>query len=151
MPGLNRQQIEAIIPHRDPFLWIDEVLELEPPGRLLARKWLNPEIAVFKGHYPNAPIMPGVLMCEACLQAGAILIAHHPDGAIGPNQVPVATRINNVRFKHMVRPGDTLTIEVRLTERLSNAFFMTGRVHCGDKLAAQLEFAATAADRPAGM
>jgi 3-hydroxyacyl-[acyl-carrier-protein] dehydratase len=151
VPTLSTDQIKAIIPHRDPFLWIDEVVELDPPTRLVATKFLRPDLDVFRGHYPNSPIMPGVLMCEACLQGGAILIAHHPEGAIGPGQVPVATRINNVKFKRMVRPGDTLTIEITFTERLGTAFFMTGRVRVGDSVAVTLDFAASAAEKSTGM
>ena len=143
MPGLTKQQICELIPHRDPFLWLDEVVEVTET-KIHARKHVDPQIDVFRGHYPGQPILPGVLMCEASMQAGAVLIARLPGGAVGANQVPVATRINNVKFKHMVRPGDTLDIHVELTERLANAFFLTARVQVAGKTVVTLDFACTA-------
>lgn len=150
MSALNREQIEALIPHREPFLWIDEVLELDAK-RVVARKRVDPQLDVFRGHYPGKPILPGVMLCEAAMQAGALLIAHHPEGAIAPGFVPVATRINNVKFKQMVRPGDELEIEVEFTERLAQAFYMSARVKVGGKLAASLDFACTAAPLESGV
>ncbi len=142
MTALSLDQIRAAIPHRDPFLWIDEVLEITEQ-RIVARKVLSPELDVFRGHYPHFPVLPGVLQCEACFQAGAILISRLQ--AVGDGQVPVVTRINNVKFRHMLRPGDTMEIEVELTERLQNAYFLTGKVSSAGQVAARLEFACTAA------
>lgn len=142
MTALTIDQIRAAIPHREPFLWIDEVVELTEQ-RIVARKVLVPELDVFRGHYPDFPVLPGVLQCEACFQAGAILISRLQ--AVQAGQVPVVTRINNVKFRHMLRPGDTMDIEVELTERLQNAYFLTGKVSAGGQVAARLEFACTAA------
>src|SRR6185369_675589 len=139
---LSKQDITALIPHRDPFLWVDDVVEVTEQ-KIHARKFVDPACDVFRGHYPNRPVLPGVLLCEAAMQAGAILIAHLPEGAIPAGHVPVATRINNVKFKQMVRPGDTLDIDVELTERLANAFFLSARVKVAGKTAAQLDFACT--------
>ena len=122
---MNRNEIEDLIPHRDPFLWIDEVIEIGE-NRIVARKQINDDLDVFRGHYPHYPILPGVLQLEAAFQAGAILIAKTQQMADG--QVPVVTRVNNTKFRNMVRPGDVLDIEVELTETLSNAFFLTGKV-----------------------
>lgn len=133
--------IAAAIPHRAPFLWIDAVEKIAP-DLIVARKWLDPALDLFRGHYPDFPVLPGVIQCEMCFQAGAILISQTAPPAAG--QVPVVTRINNVKFRHMLRPGDTARIEVELTERLANAWFFTGRVSCGEKLAARLEFACAA-------
>lgn len=141
---LTKEQIAALIPHRDPFLWVDEVVEVDE-RRIHARKFVNPALDVFRGHYPGRPVLPGVLLCEAAMQAGAILIARLPEGAIQPGHVPVATRINNVKFKQMVRPGDTLDIEVELTERLAQAFYLSGRIKVAGKTAVQLDFACTTA------
>lgn len=141
---LNREQICALIPHRDPFLWIDEVVSLDAQ-KIHARKLVSPELDVFRGHYPGKPILPGVLLCEAAMQAGAILIASLPGDPLPAGHVPVATRLNNVKFKQMVRPGDLLDIEVELTERLAQAFYLTARVKVGGKLAVALDFACTAA------
>lgn len=143
MPSLTKPDICQLIPHRDPFLWLDEVVEVTET-RIHARKFIAPEIDVFRGHYPGQPILPGVLMCEASMQAGAVLIARLPGGAVGADQVPVATRINNVKFKQMVRPGDTLDIHVELTERLANAFYLAARVQVAGKTVVTLDFACTA-------
>lgn len=144
---LNRQQICELIPHRDPFLWIDEVLDVTAT-RIVARKAVDPSLDVFRGHYPGQPLLPGVLLCEAGMQAGALLIATQPEGAVPQGHVPVATRLNNVKFRHMVRPGDVLDIEVELTERLAQAFFLAAKIKVAGKLAAQFDFACTIA--PAG-
>ena len=140
---MTRDDIEQFIPHRDPFLWIDEIVELTET-RIHARKFLSPDLPVFAGHYPNFPVLPGVLQLEAAMQAGAVLIAKTV--TMAPGKVPVATRINNVQFRRMVRPGETLDIEVELTERMSNAFFLTGKVSVGGQVSVRLEFACAAAD-----
>jgi len=143
---LTKDDICRLIPHRDPFLWIDEVVE-ESEGRLVARKFVDPDLDVFRGHYPGQPVLPGVLLCEAAMQAGAVLVARlgvsaQPNGASATSgRVPVATRMNNVKFRQMVRPGDTLEIEVALTERVANAYFLSARIQVAGKTAAQLEFA----------
>lgn len=142
MSVMQRSEIEAAIPHREPFLWIDEVVEITET-RIHCRKFLAADLDVFRGHYPHFPVFPGVLQCEASFQAGALLISRLMP--VDQNQVPVVTRINNVRFKHMLHPGDMLDIEVELTERLQNAFFLTGKVSSAGKVATRLEFACTAA------
>lgn len=139
---MNQSEIEQLIPHRDPFLWIDEVVEISE-STIVARKLIPEDLDVFQGHYPHFPILPGVLQLEAAFQAGAILIAKTQD--VGEGKVPVVTRVNNTKFRTMVRPGDTLDIEVELTEKLANAFFLTGKVSVGGKVTVRLEFACAAA------
>ncbi|MBI3863201.1 MAG: beta-hydroxyacyl-ACP dehydratase [Planctomycetia bacterium] len=141
---LTREEICRLIPHRDPFLWIDDVVE-ESESRLVARKLVPADLDVFRGHYPGQPVLPGVLLCEAALQAGAVLIARQASETAGGGRVPVATRINNVKFRQMVRPGDVLLIEVELTERLADAFFLAAKIRVAGKVAAQLDFACTLA------
>jgi 3-hydroxyacyl-[acyl-carrier-protein] dehydratase len=142
---MTRDDIQQLIPHRDPFLWIDEVLEASET-RLVARKHLPPELDVFQGHYPHFPVLPGVLQCEAAFQAAAVLIARsHPPQA---GEVPVVTRIQNVQFRRLVRPGETLTLEVELTERLAKAYFLKGKVSVDGQTTARLEFACTLAPQP---
>jgi 3-hydroxyacyl-[acyl-carrier-protein] dehydratase len=141
---LTREEICELIPHRDPFLWIDEVTA-ESANRLTARKFVRPDLDVFRGHYPGQPVLPGVLLCEAAMQAGAVLIAREAADPQLTGRVPVATRINNVKFRQMVRPGDQLVIDVELTERLASAFFLKATVKVAGKTAAQLEFACTLA------
>ena len=137
---VNRDEIQQLIPHRPPFLWLDEVIEITE-GRIHARKFLDLGLDVFAGHYPGQPLLPGVLQCEAAFQAAAVLIAKME--LIEPATVPVVTRLNNTKFRRMVRPGQILDIEVELTERLSNAFFLTGKISVDGKIATRLEFACT--------
>lgn len=140
---MTRDDIQQLIPHRDPFLWLDEVVELTE-ARIHARKTLSSDLPVFTGHYPSFPVFPGVLQLEAAMQAGAVLIAK--TSTMEPGKVPVATRINDVRFRRMVRPGETLDIEVELTERMSNAFFLTAKVSVDGQVSVRFEFACAAAD-----
>lgn len=139
---MNRDAILDAIPHRDPFLLVDDIVE-QDESRIVCTKTFTGNEYFFAGHYPGFPIVPGVLLCEAAMQAGAILLARHFDSLDG--RVPVATRMNDVRFKRMVRPGDTLRIEVSLTERLANAFFLTAKVTVDGASAVRFEFACTAA------
>jgi 3-hydroxyacyl-[acyl-carrier-protein] dehydratase len=136
---MNRQQIEALIPHRPPMLLVDEVLEKTDRRIVCRRRFVSDEF-FFQGHYPDFPLVPGVILCEACMQAGAILLADYAaDG------IPVATRMNDVRFRKMVRPGDEVRMEVDLVERLANAFFMRGKVTRDGQTVMRFEFACTVA------
>ena len=140
---MTRQQILDAIPHRDPFLLVDEIVERsDDADRLHARRFTGEE-EFFAGHYPGYPLVPGVLLCEAAMQAGAILLSRHLADAKA--RVPVATRMNDVRFKRMVRPGETIRMEVELTERLADAFFLKAKVTVDGKVAVRFEFACTAA------
>ncbi len=140
---MNIEEIKECIPHRFPFLWLDEVIELTAE-KIHAKKFLSPELDIFVGHYPGQPIFPGVLQCEAAFQAGAVLIAkQHP---VEEGKVPVVTRLNNTRFRNILRPGETLDIEVMLTEKLANAFFLTGKISSNGKVTTRLEFACALAD-----
>jgi 3-hydroxyacyl-[acyl-carrier-protein] dehydratase len=139
---MNRQEIERLIPHRPPFLWIDEVVE-HSRTNVHARKFLDPALDVFSGHYPGFPVLPGVLVCEAALQAGALLIATLESGA--GDRVPVVGRLNNVKFRRMVRPGETLDIHVELTEKVAGAWFLRGRIQVDGQATCSLEFACTLA------
>ena len=116
---MNTDEIKSCIPHRDPFLWLDEVTEISET-KIVARKLLPESLPVFQGHYPDFPVFPGVLQCEACFQAGAVLISKLV--TVESNDVPVVTRLNNVQFRRMIRPGETIEVNVELTERLANAF-----------------------------
>lgn len=136
--SMDRQEIQQRIPHRDPFLWLDAVTELTDQ-RIVAERFLSPDLPLFSGHYPDFPVFPGVLQCEACFQAGAILIASLASPESG--QVPVVTRQDKTQFRKLVRPGDTLQIEVELTDRLANAWFLRGKVTVDGRVSARLEFA----------
>jgi len=139
---MSRQQILDAIPHREPFLLVDEIVEWTE-ARIECTKRFTGEEDFFAGHYPGFPLVPGVLLCEAAMQCGAILLSRHLAGAEG--KVPVATRMNDVRFKRIVRPGETIRMEVELTEQLSTAFFLKAKVTVDGKVAVRFEFACTAA------
>lgn len=137
--------IKRAIPHREPFLLLDEIIQ-QNERRIVCRKTFTGNEWWYAGHYPEFPITPGVLLCEAAMQAGAVLLAARVTS--GEGKVPVATRANNVQFKRMVRPGDTITIEVELTDELSGAYFLTGRINVDGKVATRLEFACTMTEVP---
>jgi 3-hydroxyacyl-[acyl-carrier-protein] dehydratase len=126
------------IPHRPPFLWVDRVLEITP-NAIRAEKTIPEDLDLFQGHYPAYPLMPGVLLCEAVFQAGAVLLAERAKS--GAKVMPVLTRILGARFKREVRPGSTIDIAARLVERIGPAWFLKGSVRVRGKLAVQVEFA----------
>ena len=103
---LGRTEIEAILPHRPPFLLIDEVVELEPGARVVARKRVTEEDCA--GHFPGNPIMPGVKMVEALAQCGAVAVLSQPENK---GKLALFAGIDDVRFKRIVRPGEVLTLE----------------------------------------
>jgi 3-hydroxyacyl-[acyl-carrier-protein] dehydratase len=103
---LGRREIEEILPHRDPFLLIDEVLELVPGERVVARKVVTDEDCA--GHFPGNPIMPGVKMVEALAQCGAVAVLSQEQNK---GKLALFAGIDDVRFKRVVRPGDVLTLQ----------------------------------------
>ncbi len=137
------------IPHRPPFLFVDEVVEVSD-RRLVAAKRADPAADFFRGHYPDQPVMPGVLIAECCFQAGALLIAHLRGGSEVSAGVPVLTRIQDARFKRIMRPGDLLEIEVSLDDSLDNAYYLTGRVAVDRKPVLRVTFACMMADDEGG-
>jgi len=136
------EQVLNAIPHRPPFLFVDRIVELTET-RIKTTKEISPEEPFFKGHYPGNPIMPGVLICESIFQTGAILLSK----VIGDisDGVPVLTRINNAKFKSMVKPGDNLELEAELVEKVSQAYFLKGKASVGGKTVVTVEFAVSLA------
>ncbi|MEK6275279.1 MAG: 3-hydroxyacyl-ACP dehydratase FabZ [Actinomycetota bacterium] len=104
---LGRAEIEAILPHRDPFLLIDEVIELEPGRRVVARRRVRADEWYFAGHFPGRPIMPGVLIVEAMAQTGAIAVLCEEQNR---GRLALFAGIDGVRFKRIVEPGDELEL-----------------------------------------
>ncbi len=103
----GRDVIESIIPHRDPFLFLDEVLELEPGVRVVARKAVRGDEWFFPGHFPGRPIMPGVIMVEAMAQAGAVAVLSEERNR---GKLALFAGIDDTRFKRVVSPGDDLVL-----------------------------------------
>ena len=142
--GMADEFILSRIPHRPPFLWIDRVLELTGET-IRAEKVVPEDLELFQGHYPEYPLMPGVLLCEAVFQAGALLIGElmkNDSSKINAGtSVPVLTRILGAKFKREVHPGDIMEISATLIERMGPAWLLKGKVRVGGKVAVQVEFA----------
>ncbi len=130
-----------VLPHRPPFLFLDEVRGLTKKDASF-RRAVREDEPQFQGHYPGNPLMPGVLLCEAALQAGAYLMAC-TFGDTAQGQVPVVTRMNNVKFRRPVRPGDQLDIHVQHLESVMGAQLMRATLSVADKKVASLEFTVT--------
>src|SRR5438105_6954789 len=135
---MSLEAIKASIPHREPFLLLDEIVE-QTENHIVCRKKFTGEEFWYRGHYPEFPLTPGVMLCEAAMQAGAVLLAKVV--ADNPDSVPVVSRMNHVKFKAMVVPGDTVVLDVTLKEKMAGAFFLTATVTLGDKIAVMFDFA----------
>lgn len=133
---MTQAAIQAAIPHRPPFLLIDEIIE-QSEKRIVCRKTFRAEEFWYPGHYPGQPITPGVILCEAAMQTGAVLLASviAEDGG-----VPVVTRLSDARFKRIVVPGETIEIEATLDDQVSKAFFLSAKVAVEGQLAVRLKF-----------
>ncbi|MEX0817290.1 MAG: 3-hydroxyacyl-ACP dehydratase FabZ [Gaiellales bacterium] len=108
---LSRAQIEEILPHRDPFLLLDEIIELEPGVRAVARKRVRDDEWYLAGHFPGRPIMPGVLIVEAMAQTGAVAVLAEEENR---GKLALFAGIDDVRFKRIVEPGDELELTCEL-------------------------------------
>jgi 3-hydroxyacyl-[acyl-carrier-protein] dehydratase len=136
-------RITALIPHRDPFLWVDRIITVSK-NAIITEKDIPQDLDIFRGHYPGRPILPGVLLCEAVFQTGALLIAEMMTGPEGTSgRLPVITKVSDARFKRTVMPGDTVRIEVELKETFSSASFFKGTVRVDGKTALRINFATT--------
>jgi 3-hydroxyacyl-[acyl-carrier-protein] dehydratase len=119
------------IPHRPPFLFVDEIVSETADGLVARRTWREDE-AFYKGHYPGSPITPGVLLCEAVFQTGALYLARSLSEKGTQEGVPLLVKISNVRFRSPIYPGDTVTIEVTKKDLMAGFYVMSGTMKKGD-------------------
>lgn len=125
--------VTDLIPHRPPFLFVDEIVSTTDDGLVAKRTW-RAEEDFYKGHYPGAPITPGVLLCEAVFQAAACFMAlkARAVGAKPGEGMPLIAKISEVRFRHPVYPGDTVLLEVKQKDALGGFTMLSGNVKKAD-------------------
>ena len=130
----GRDVIESILPHRQPFLLIDEVTELEPGRRVAARRMVREGDWWFSGHFPERPVMPGVLIVEAMAQTGAVAVLVQEENR---GKIAFFAGIDDCRFKRIVKPGDTLTLVCEIDTVRGPIGRGKATAHVGDELAAR--------------
>lgn len=129
------------IPHRYPFLLVDRILEIQGEEKIIGIKNVSINENFFQGHFPNRPVMPGVLICEAMAQVGAIF-AQNARGGMEDSKVFVLTGLDNVKFKRPVEPGDQLRMELTCLKRRGSYWKMQGVATVDGKIVAQAEISA---------
>jgi len=129
-------EVLELIPQKPPFLFVDKVVE-RSANKILTSLFLSGEEDFFKGHFPGNPIMPGVLLQEACFQSGALLMAKMPGNSKG---LGVVSKVTSAKFKNFVKPNDLLEMEVELVDQVSNAFYMKGKSRVNGKVVMAIEF-----------
>jgi len=127
------------IPHRPPFLFVDEIVS-ESPEFLVARRTWRADEDFYGGHYPGAPITPGVILCEAVFQAGALHLYGKLAERGAPPGVPLLVKISDVRFRNPVFPGDVVTIEVRKKDSMAGFYIMSGSMRRGETRVLSVDF-----------
>ena len=148
---IERSEIETMIPHRPPFLWIDRVEELEPGVRCVAAKFIDPADPIFAGHFPAKPILPGVLLIEAVAQtAGVMMGSAAPQGAtsVGAStgeRLALLAAVNHFKFFKPVTPGQELRIETKKLTEAGQMALITGTVLVGGEIVASGELSVVSA------
>ena len=145
MTVLDSIEIQQILPHRYPFLLVDRVIELEPRVRIVGIKQVSVNEQFFQGHFPGAPVMPGVLQIEALAQCGAILALREFEDR--DSKIPFFSGIDSCRFRRPVVPGDTLRLEVTALRTGSKVQKMHGIASVDGKMTAEAEILCIVADR----
>ena len=140
---IDIHQILKLLPHRYPILLVDRVLEVEQGKRIKAIKNVSINEPFFQGHFPNRPVMPGVLMLEAMAQAAAILTFDSMGKSLDDNSVYYFAGIDGARFKRPVEPGDQLLMDVSLVRSRAGIYKFKGACYVGDALACEAELMCT--------
>ena len=144
MPILDINEIRAILPHRYPFLLVDRIVEMEAE-RVVGIKSVTANEPHFTGHFPDFPVMPGVLIVEAMAQTAGILVLHNmPDRA---NKLVLLVAIENARFRRPVVPGDTLRMEMKILKRKASVAKMAGVATVDGAVVAEVEVMCKLADK----
>jgi 3-hydroxyacyl-[acyl-carrier-protein] dehydratase len=146
MTILDSIAIQEILPHRYPFLLVDKIIELEPRVRIVGIKQVTVNEQFFQGHFPGAPVMPGVLQIEALAQVGAILALREFNDR--DNRIPFFSGIENAKFRRPVVPGDTLVLEVTALRIGSRVQKMRGEAKVDGKITAEAEIMCVIAEKP---
>jgi len=133
---LNQEQIKAIIPHRDPFLMIDEIIELESLKHATGIKYVKHSDPYFEGHFPSKPVMPGVLIIEALAQVGAVILLSHPDYQ---GKIAYFAGIKQAKFRKSVLPGDKLILKCELSRIKSGFGIGIATAYVNDQIACHAE------------
>jgi len=133
-------EVAAILPHRYPFLLVDRVVEIETGRRIVALKNVTVNEPFFSGHFPGHPIMPGVLLCEAVVQAGGILARSTAADTASEGTIAMLTALDRVRFRQQVTPGDQLRLEAEVVRRRGSFWKMRGAALVAGKRVVELEF-----------
>ena len=145
MSVMEQAEIQALLPHRYPFLLVDRVLELEPDRRIVGIKNVTVNEPFFQGHFPGRPVMPGVLILEAMAQTGGILLLNGLDNPEG--KLALFTTINNAKFRKPVVPGDQLVLEVSLVNKRARIAQLSGKAYVDGELVAESQLSAAIVDR----
>lgn len=145
---LDSRAIQEILPHRYPFLLVDKIIELEPRQRIVGVKQVTINEHFFQGHFPDAPVMPGVLQIEALAQVGAILALREFEDR--STKIPFFSGIENARFRRPVVPGDTLILEVTAIRIGTKVQKMRGLAKVDGQVTAEAEIMCIIGDRPKG-
>jgi len=143
---MDIREILKYLPHRYPFLMVDRILEMEPGTRIVGIKNVTYNENFFQGHFPGKPVMPGVLICEAMAQVGAIL-AHASSTKEEKNKVFMLTGLDRIKIKRAVEPGDQLRLELTSVKRRGPYWKMIGEATVDGKLVAQGELSAMEVSR----
>jgi len=145
-PRFDYHELSTLLPHRYPFQFVDRVLEFEDGVRIVALKNVSIGEPFFRGHFPEQPLMPGVLICEALAQAGAVL-AHRSHNGVPAGHVVLLAGLDNVRFRRPVVPGDQLVMEVTVRKRRGPLWKMHGIARVAGHVAAEADLSAMEVDR----